>query len=209
MTMEENRNVPAELQQMLSDACWIGKSLFERNKTSGSSANMSFRYQDHIYITAGGGCFGRLTADSFAVTDLDGVAQNDRKPSKELPLHLAMYQKSGNPIGAVIHVHSFYATLWSCLPHEEDRDDVIPSYTPYLGMKLGKVRLVPYAKPGSEELFSAFRERMGEENGYLLAHHGPVTGGVSLLDAFYGLEELEESARIAWELRKEGETLRI
>ena len=76
-------------------------------------------------------------------------------------------------------------------------------------MKLGKVRLVPYAKPGSEELFSAFRERMGEGNGYLLAHHGPVTGGVSLLDAFYGLEELEESARIAWELRKEGETLRI
>lgn len=207
--MEANKMTPPELQQMLTDACWIGKSLFERNKTSGSSANMSFRYEDRIYITAGGGCFGRLTEDSFAVTDLNGVVQNDKKPSKELPLHLAMYQKPGSQVQAVIHVHSFYAALWSCLPHEGDEDDVIPSYTPYLGMKLGKIRLVPYAKPGSEELFAAFRSRTGTENGYLLAHHGPVVGAKNLLEALYSLEELEESAHIAWELRKEGEKLRI
>lgn len=31
-----------ELVQKLEDAVWIGRSLFERGKTSGSSANMSF-----------------------------------------------------------------------------------------------------------------------------------------------------------------------
>lgn len=31
-----------ELAQKLKDAVWIGRSLFERNKTAGSSANMSF-----------------------------------------------------------------------------------------------------------------------------------------------------------------------
>ena len=30
------------LVQKLEDAVWIGRSLFERSKTSGSSANMSF-----------------------------------------------------------------------------------------------------------------------------------------------------------------------
>lgn len=201
----ERRVEEPELERRIADACWIGKSLFERNKTAGSSANMSFLYDGKVYITAGGGCFGRLTKDSFAVTDLDGTVLNEKKPSKELPLHLAMYHKANGAIQAVIHVHSFYATLWSCLSHEGKKDDVIPAYTPYLGMKLGKIRLVPYAKPGSEELFAAFRARAGSENGYLLAHHGPVVGAGTLLEAFYGLEELEESARIAWELRNEGE----
>ena len=112
-----------------------------------------------------------------------------------------MYQKAEGKVQAVIHVHSFYSVLWSCLPHKGEEDDVIPAYTPYLGMKLGKVRLVSYEKPGSEELFSEFSRRTGKENGYLLAHHGPVAGGDSLMDAFFNLEELEESARIAWELR--------
>lgn len=198
-----------ELAGMLADACWIGKSLFERNKTSGSSANMSFLYENRVYITAGGGCFGRLTEDSFAITDPEGKSLNGKKPSKELPLHLAMYKKSGEEVKAVIHTHSFYATLWSCLSHEGREDDVIPSYTPYLDMKLGKIRLVPYGKPGSEALFDAFRKRTSKENGYLLSNHGPVVGGKSLLDAFYGLEELEESARIAWELRNETGVVQI
>ena len=89
------------------------------------------------------------------------------------------------------------------------RDYLMPAYTPYWGMKLGKVRLVSYEKPGSEELFSEFSRRTGKENGYLLAHHGPVAGGDSLMDAFFNLEELEESARIAWELRGEGAANRI
>ncbi|MCB6350216.1 MAG: class II aldolase/adducin family protein [[Clostridium] symbiosum] len=198
-----------ELKRRLSDACWIGRSLFERNKTSGSSANMSFLYKDRVYITVGGSCFGCLTEDSFAVTDRNGNVLNGKKPSKELPLHLAMYQKAEGKVQAVIHVHSFYSVLWSCLPHKGEEDDVIPAYTPYLGMKLGKVRLVSYEKPGSEELFSEFSRRTGKENGYLLAHHGPVAGGDSLMDAFFNLEELEESARIAWELRGAGAANRI
>lgn len=188
-------------KEQMAEACQIAKSLFERNKTSGSSANLSFLWNNQVYITASGQCFGCLTEDSFAVTDLEGNVLNGKVPSKELPLHLAMYKKSGSEVRAVIHVHSFYATLWSCLEHEGKEMDVIPSYTPYLKMKLGKIRLVPYGKPGSEVLFDAFRASCGDENGYLLAHHGPVVGAKTLTDAFYGLEELEESAHIAWELR--------
>lgn len=197
------------LQEMMEKACWAGTSIFNRNKTSGSSANMSFVYEDKIYITCSGSCFGNLTADSFSVTDMRGNHISGPKPSKELPLHVMMYTKPGSTVKAVIHVHSHYATLWSCLPHEAKQDDVIPSYTPYLGMKLGKIRLVPYAPPGSEELFASFKSRVSAEDGYLLAHHGPVVGGNSILKAFYALEELEESAQIAWELRNEQEIEKI
>ncbi len=84
--------------------------------------------------------------------------------------------------------------------------DCIPDHTPYLKMKVGTVGLIPYEKPGSEALFAAFRERVGRSDGYLLKNHGPVVGGASIMDAFYCLEELEESARIAWELRNAGLT---
>ncbi len=102
-------------------------------------------------------------------------------------------------IQAVIHTHSFYATLWSCAVHK-NRTDCIPQYTPYLKMKLGTVGLVPYGKPGSEELFPAFRQCVSGSDGFLLENHGPIVGGKNLLDAFYCLEELEESARMAWEI---------
>jgi ribulose-5-phosphate 4-epimerase/fuculose-1-phosphate aldolase len=122
-------------------------------------------------------------------------------PSKELPLHKIYYEKS-NAIQAVIHTHSFYSTLWSCLPHENVKD-VIPEYTPYLKMKLGTVGLIPYGKPGSQALFDLFAKGVNDSDGYILKNHGPLVGDKDLMSAFYCLEELEESARIAWNLRKE------
>lgn len=190
----------AELQKKIQDAIWAAKSLFERGKTAGSSANMSFRHGDSIYITGSGTCFGRLTAESFAVVSMDGKSLNEVKPSKEFPLHRMCYEKDKS-IQAVIHTHSFYATLYSCIPHEYETS-VVPEYTPYLKMKVGNVAMVPYAKPGSEELFGLFQEQVECGDAYLLANHGPVVPGKDIMDAFYGIEELEESCHIAWELER-------
>lgn len=189
------------LEEKLEQAVWIAHSLFERGKTAGSTANMSFRDGDRIYVTGSGTCFGTLKKEEFAVLDLEGNHISGPKPSKEYPLHLSIYQEK-KETGAVIHTHSFYSTIWSCLKHENEQD-CIPEYTPYLKMKLGNVGLIPYAKPGSEELFAAFRERIKDSDGYLMKNHGPVVGGKSLKDAFFALEELEESARVAWTLKNE------
>lgn len=188
------------LQSKFDDAIWAAKSLFERNKTAGSSANLSFRHENVIYITGSGTCFGRLTPESFAAVSLDGESLDGRKASKEFPLHQMCYQKDPS-IGAVIHTHSFYATLYSCLVHESTAS-VVPDYTPYLRMKVGSITLVPYAKPGSKELFDLFAQKLHAGDGYLLANHGPVVAARSVMDAFYGIEELEESCHIAWELER-------
>lgn len=192
----------AILREKIEAAVWAAHSLFERGKTTGSSANMSFRHGDLIYISASGSCFGTMTEEDFTAIDMDGKPAADKKPSKEWPLHLALYEKSPD-IGAVIHTHSTYSVLWSFVPAALEQD-CIPDHTPYLKMKLGTVGLVPYEKPGSEALFAAFRERVGTSDGYLLKNHGPVVPGKTVMDAFYCLEELEESARIAWELYRAG-----
>lgn len=189
------------LEQKIREAIWIGKALFDSDKATGSSANLSFLHEGKIYITGSGTCFGNLTKDDFAVTSLEGEHLNGIRPSKELPLHKILYEKSIT-IQAVIHTHSFYSTLWSCLKHENEKD-IIPEYTPYLRMKIGTIGLVPYGKPGSQKLFDYFTERVNDSDGYILQNHGPVVGDKDLMSAFYDIEELEESARIAWELRNE------
>ncbi len=188
--------------QEVQDAVWAAHSLFERGKTSGSSANMSFRVGDTVYISASGTCFGTLQPEDFVPIRLDGTPLAGRKPSKEWPLHTALYAKDPS-VGAVIHTHSTYSVLWSFLP-VPDETDCIPQHTPYLRMKLGKVGEVPYEKPGSEALFAAFRSRVAGSDGFLLKQHGPVVPGKSVMEAFYNIEELEESARVAWELHRAG-----
>lgn len=186
------------LEQKLANAVWAAKSLFDRGKTSGSSANLSFLHKEQMYITKSGSCFGSLAKDQFAVMDMKGNCLSSHKPSKEWPLHLQIYQNKPS-VGAVIHTHGTYSVLWSFVPTENE-NDCIPAHTPYLKMKLGTVCTIPYLQPGSQELFDAFGKRVLNGDGYLLKQHGAVVPGKDILDAFYCLEELEESARIAWEL---------
>lgn len=188
------------LEQKFDDAIWVAHSLFNRGKASGSIANLSFKHEGKVYITATGTCFGTLKRNEFAVVDLNGNQMDDLPPSKELPMHLSVFNLKPD-IEAVIHVHSTYSVLWSFVP-DLDEMDCIPDHTPYLKMKLGTVGLVPYEKPGSQELFYEFEKRLLLSDGWLLGQHGPVVPGKSIMEAFFALEELEESARIAWELYK-------
>lgn len=200
--LDETQRNGALLNEKQSAAAWTARSLFERGKTSGSSANISFRHGNLIYISASGSCFGTMSREDFTPILPDSPSPSGKKPSKEWPLHMILYENSPDTM-AVIHTHSTYSVLWSFVPGLPEHD-CIPGHTPYLNMKLGSVGLVPYEKPGSAALFEAFRKRAGKSNGYLLKHHGPVVPGKSIMDAFYCLEELEESARIAWELYRVG-----
>lgn len=189
------------LRQDMADAIWVAHSLFERGKVTGSTANLSFAYEKRLYVTGSGSSFGNLKEADFSVISFEGKHLSGPLPSKEFPLHLALIG-SNEAFGAVLHTHSFYATLWSCFVR--NRSDLgLPHYTPYLKMKLGEVQMIPYAPPGTEQLFASFREHLDGRAGYLLCNHGPVVAAQNILQAFYALEELEESCHLAWELRNE------
>ena len=180
-------------------ACWIASQLFARRMGPGTTGNLSFLHEGVLYISASGSCFGNLKPEDFSAYSLSDGTCTGKKPSKELPLHLSVYQNRPQT-QAVIHVHSTYAVLYSCIAEDTDEADV-PEYTPYLKMKVGKIGMIPYAKPGSAELFEQFESCMHRGNAWLLKNHGPVVGGKDLMDAFSGLEELEEACRIAWEMK--------
>ena len=187
------------LENKLSLACWIGQQLYTRHMGPGTTGNLSFLHENTLYITRSGVCFGQLTPADFSAVNLADGSIEGPKPSKELPIHQLAYDQRPD-ITAVLHVHSTYAVLWSVLPHENPAD-CIPAYTPYLEMKLGTVGLIDFGMPGSNELVEAFKKQAPLSDGWILKNHGPLIGGKTLMDAFACLEELEESCRLAWELK--------
>lgn len=196
MEVKSSPHPDEEWKTCISTALWVAHSLFERGKTSGSSANMSFKWGDDIYITASGSCFGTLSEEDFVRLEPNGMVQSGRRPSKEYPMHLLCYNKSPS-VRAVIHTHGPYAALWSC-KKEVPGAPVIPALTPYLGIKVGSVALVPYAPPGSQALFQNFAQCCPQADAFLLKNHGGVVTGQDMMDAFSKIEELEESAKIAF-----------
>jgi ribulose-5-phosphate 4-epimerase/fuculose-1-phosphate aldolase len=80
-------------------------------------------------------------------------------------------------------------------------DDFIPPVTPYAIMKLGKVKLLPFFLPGDPAMGEAVRGLAGKRSAVMLANHGPVVAGKDIEAACNAIEELEESAKLAFMLR--------
>jgi ribulose-5-phosphate 4-epimerase/fuculose-1-phosphate aldolase len=171
-----------------------GRSLFERGLTAGSSGNISVRLDDGFLSTPTNSCLGFLDAETLSRLDTDGNHVSGDNPTKELPLHFAFY-RSRPTARAVVHLHSTYATALSCLA-DVDPEDAIPPITPYVVMRVGKVPVLPYTRPGSADAAPMIAERAEDHAAVLLGNHGPVVAGLSLEAAVFGAEELEEAARL-------------
>jgi ribulose-5-phosphate 4-epimerase/fuculose-1-phosphate aldolase len=68
-------------------------------------------------------------------------------------------------------------------------------------MKIGRLPLVPYHRPGDPALAEEIRALAGKHCAVLLANHGPVVSGTSLEAAVHAIEELEETAKLFLLLR--------
>jgi ribulose-5-phosphate 4-epimerase/fuculose-1-phosphate aldolase len=172
----------------------FGQSLYARGYAHGSSGNLSARLTDGLLVTPTNSCLGRL--DPARIAKLDGAGRHvsGDAPSKEGFLHLAMYQERPGA-GGIVHLHCTHCVALACLRHR-DPADVLPPLTAYYVMRIGRLPLLPYFRPGDRALAEAVREQARKHHAMLLANHGPVVAGKSLEDAVYNAEELEETAKL-------------
>jgi ribulose-5-phosphate 4-epimerase/fuculose-1-phosphate aldolase len=112
-----------------------------------------------------------------------------------MPLHAAFYD-TRSTAGAVVHLHSCHSVALSLLP-EVDPEDFLPHLTPYAIMQLGRVKLLPYFRPGDPAMGQAVRGLAGKRSAVMLANHGPVVAGKDIEAACNAIEELEATARLA------------
>ncbi|POY45719.1 aldolase [Avibacterium paragallinarum] len=190
-----------ELEQKI-EMVNFARSFYERGYSVGGAGNLSVRLDENrILVTPTGSSLGRLVAEKLSVVDMQGNWLAGDKPSKEYVFHLTLYQN--NPqCNAVVHLHSTYLTALSCL-QGLDPDNAIRAFTPYYVMRVGKLPVIPYYHPGDVNIARELGERALSGKAFLLANHGVVVTGTSLVDAVDNTEELEETAKLFFILKEQ------
>jgi len=178
--------------------------LFSEGLTPGSSGNISARIPgtSACLIKPAGRSFRDLRPEHFVVVDFKTrrVLRGLLKPSIETPFHTKLYNLS-NSIGAVVHVHSHYATVLSIAGIE-----VLP-----MGMDIYRapalvqgVGISGYAPPGTEQLAQNIAEAMRGRAAVLMPHHGATVVGRTIEEAAENARVLEELARLNYEVLQVG-----
>ncbi len=180
--------------------CRYGKSLYDRGLTPGSSGNISLRLDDGGWlVTPTNASLGFLEPATISRLDSSGRLVSGDAPTKEIPLHSALYETRSSA-RAIVHLHSTHSVAVSMLP-EIDPRAVLPPMTAYYLMRVGATALVPYYRPGDPAVADAIKGLAGRYSSVLLANHGPVVAGDTLEAAVYATEELEETAKLYLLLR--------
>lgn len=185
----------SEETRLRDEIVGVGKSLFDRLFTFGSTGNISARLSSgELLMTPTNASLGSLDPARLSKFSAEGVHVGGDKPTKEAFLHRCMYCEQ-RTAGAVVHLHSTHAVAVSILDGL-DPEDVLPPLTAYYIMRVGRLPLVPYFPPGDAALAEAVALKARDSHAVLLANHGPVVAGKTLREAQYATEELEETAKL-------------
>lgn len=190
-----------QLESMRASVTAVARRLADKGLVVGTAGNVSAldRATGLVALTPTGVPYETMTpADVCLVDRRDGrVVEGDLLPSSELPLHLALYQARPD-VGAVVHTHSFYATLLGVLGRTPDP----LHYT--LALLGERVQLAPYARYGTPELARLAATALGSNGAVLLQNHGAVAVGSDLAEAEDRASLLEWLARLTLEAARFG-----
>lgn len=180
--------------------CDVGRRLWHGGLVGGAEGNLSARISpQRILCTPSGVSKGHLKPGDLVVIDNHGEPQDGGQPSSEIKMHLRMYAVRKDCM-AVVHAHPPIATAFA-LAGEEIPDDLLPE----AAIVLGSVATVPFGMPGTNEVPDALERYCDDHKTFLLANHGAVVMGNSLMDALYRMETLERVAQVIFYARQLGE----
>lgn len=179
-------------QQQREDIVRIGRMMYERGWIAGSDGNISVRLDsERILATPTGMCKGRMDPDDLIVCDNDGNRiSGSRERSTEMAMHTAIY-RSRPEINGVVHAHPPIATGFAVAGRALNL-----GIMPELIVTLGSVPLAEYGLPGTPALVEGMLPFIPKFDAILLANHGAVAYGTSVMAAFGRMETVEHLARI-------------
>ncbi|GBD94476.1 methylthioribulose-1-phosphate dehydratase [bacterium BMS3Abin05] len=168
-----------------------GKLVHRAGFVAATDGNISVRMmEDRLMITASGSALGNLDPAALLYVDFSGqVLQGRGKPSSELPMHLTIYKKRPDVL-AIIHTHPPISTAISIA-----KESLSQAVLPEVVIMFGEIPIAPYATPSTDEGAKVVESLIEHHDVIILDHHGAVTVGKTLEDAFFKLEKLEHAAK--------------
>lgn len=180
-------------EQIRADIVEAGRRLYMRGFVASNDGNISARLDDKRLVTTPKSVSkGFMTPDMMVVVDYAGKKiAGDRDPSSELPMHLEIYRQRPD-INAVVHAHPPTATGFAVAGIPLTRAVLAEVVT-----TLGSIPIAEYGTPSTAELPDAVRKYIKAHDGMLLANHGAVTCGNSVMNAHFKMETIEHFAKIS------------
>lgn len=183
-----------EEKEIRENICEIGYDLWERGFVAANDGNISVKLYDNVFITTPSGISKKKLKPDMLVKMRENEiieCQEGLKPSSEFKLHLCCYRARPD-ITAVVHAHPPVSTGFAAAHIPLDSASLTEAI-----MFIGKVPVVPYAVPGSDDLGEKAAEFIRENDAVLLANHGALTVGKNLTKAYYRMETLEHFAKVS------------
>ncbi|HVJ07419.1 MAG TPA: class II aldolase/adducin family protein [Acidisarcina sp.] len=182
----------ASERELLRELVSIGKRMYRMGYAPGTSGNISVRLDSQRILATPTGCGKSLMRPSdMVVVDPDGHKLcGKHNPTSELGMHLTVYRMRPD-VQAIVHAHPPIATAFAACRKALDE----PICSEIL-MTTGPVPLAAYATTGTEEVSASLEPFIPMYDAILLANHGVLTYGGSLLDAFMKMETTEHFAQV-------------
>lgn len=190
--MQETRRYPTdgEAKKLIIE---IGRRMYQKNFVAANDGNISVKVDDDIiWATPTGVSKGFMTEDMMVKMRLDGtvLSRGERGPSSEIKMHLRIYNENPEAKG-VCHAHPPISTSFAIAGIGLDK-----AIYPEALVNLGTVPCVHYETPGSQGIPDSIAPYCRDYNALLLANHGALAWGPSLMDAWYRLESTEHYAMV-------------
>ena len=174
---------------------WASGRAFQQGLQVGTGGNISIRVGPGRFLTkpTGVGLFDCLDSDLVLVDAEGRPLEAHAKPTKDIQVHLAVFQKRPDVHG-IVHYHAPYATAYAV------KGQTLPLPTVHARRVLKDVPLIGEYPEGAPELAEAVAQAFEDKEvvGLLMVDHGLLAIGPTLQQAQYHAELMEESARIHW-----------
>ena len=185
-----------DVRQQLLDT---SRRMVEQGLNRGTAGNASVRCGSNILITPSALPVAEMSAKDMVLLDADGKVLQGGKPSSEWRFHCDIL-KARPEIGAVLHMHSTFATTIACLRHD------VPAVHYHIAIAGGDtIRCTPYSIFGEQNLSDLALEALRERKACLLGNHGMIALGKELNDALSVALEVEYLCEIYWRTLQAGE----
>ena len=171
----------------------IGRRMYQKNFVAANDGNISCKVDEEtLWTTPTGVSKGFMSEAELVKMRLDGtiLQQGERAPSSEVKMHLRIYQEREDA-AAVCHAHPPVSTAFAIAGMALNQ-----AIYPEALVNLGVVPCVHYEPPGSQGIPDSIAPYVRDYNAVLLANHGSVAWGTSLMEAWYRLEAMEHYAKI-------------
>ncbi|MCL1855251.1 MAG: class II aldolase/adducin family protein [Clostridia bacterium] len=171
----------------------VGKRMYIKNFVAANDGNISCKVDnDIVWTTPTGVSKGFMSEEMLVKMRMDGtvLSQGESGPSSEVKMHLRIYQENPEAMG-VCHAHPPISTSFAIAGIGLDR-----AIYPEALVNLGTVPCIHYETPGTQGIPDSIAPYARDYNALLLANHGAVAWGSSLMEAWYRLEATEHYALV-------------